>query len=190
MLPQVGNEIGHARSSRLLKAIDLSVNIPVFTATDNVVHKARRGTAEWNDGTLDISPDGLHNYYYIPPVDGRVSFCIFPSEGLEKDCYVISDQFGGCQYHTLYNENEKMFAFLHVFRERGNVVQYQMADGWRRLSIQHSSPLSRRKGTAGIGVWAISHIRRDETNPVANSCFMHLDNTARVTEIHDGAMAE
>ncbi len=137
-LPVVNDLVTPPNTSTLGDA--LLANPPV-SAEENTVFKPRRGNAAWVGNKLTISGEGLVNYWYIPAVQDEVSYCVVHCNGA-GDAYVISDQYGGCEYHELYNATFKQLAFLHVYRGGGKTAQYCHRPG---LGAQKYQALGRHR---------------------------------------------
>ena len=88
------------------------------------------------------------NYWYVPQEPDQVGFCAAPTRG-RGNAWVISDQFGGCEWHIRQNDQLKLFAFLHVSRGFGKTAQYQPAPGWKKLEEQRSANLGNAGGHQG-----------------------------------------
>jgi hypothetical protein len=162
----------------------LLANPPV--TNDNAVFKPKRGNAAWAGNRLQISGEGLVNYWYIPAVEGQVSYCVVHGNGA-GDAYVISDQYGGCEYHELYNATFNQLAFLHVYRGNGMTAQYTAAPGWVLRSVKRSANIARVGGMNGSN-WSVSRIDRSVNPPVVQSKFIGVQGypTITVTREDDG----
>ncbi len=150
-----------------------------------IAHEALQGHAIWNGTTLVISHMGLVNYCFIPAISHKVSYCVVPGEGADKDFYVISDRYGGCEFHTLYNPTHNMFAFLHVYRSSGVTINYKLRPGWVLQSVKRSAEISQAYGMAGSN-WSVTHINRATRPASAQSCFIHLNSMLNVMGVSDG----
>ena len=93
---------------------------------------------------------------------------------------VISDQFGGCELHELYNGAYKLLAFLHVYRGGGRLVKYKMAQGWVLRSVKRSSTISRAYGMVGSN-WAFACVNRRVSPPTVQSEFIHVPGSLPLT---------
>jgi hypothetical protein len=91
------------------------------------------------------------------------------------DFYVISDQYGGCEYHELYNANFNMLAFLHVYRGGGLTTTYTVAAGWVLRNVKRSAVIAERGGMSGSN-WSVSVINRGNNPPTVQSNFVHVRN--------------
>ena len=140
---------------------------------NNAIFDARYSHAQGAPGKLVITAEGSMNCWYVPQADpGKVSYCVVPMTGRE-DAYVISDNFGGCEWHVLKNADWKLWAFIHVHRGNGTTATYTMAPGWTLHDVRRSSNISSAgmyqgklarggaAGTTGDGsTWAFSSVKR------------------------------
>ncbi len=181
-LPVVNDLVTPPNTSTLGDA--LLANPPV--TEENTVFKPRRGNAAWVGNKLTISGEGLVNYWYIPAVQDEVSYCVVHCNGA-GDAYVISDQYGGCEYHELYNATFKQLAFLHVYRGGGKTAQYTIAPGWVLRSIKRSAAIAQAGGMNGSN-WSVSCIDRSTNPPTVASKFVHVEGypNLRVTMEDNG----
>jgi hypothetical protein len=146
---------------------------------DNTVFKPRRGNAAWAGNKLVVSGEGLVNYWFIPAVQDEVSYCVVHCNGA-GDAYVISDQYGGCEYHELYNAAFKQLAFLHVYRGGGKTTQYTIAPGWVLRSVKRSAAIAKAGGMNGSN-WSVSCIDRSTNPPTVASKFIHVEGYPNLT---------
>ena len=132
----------------------------------NDAEEAECGHAEWvNGSTLEISGKGRINYWYIPPVEGSVSFCVLLPDTLKIGGYVFSDNYGGCEYHELINLSTMELALLHVYRGDGKLAHYTPGPNWRLKrkleSMNYVNLIPRSKENAGqriASLWSVSFI--------------------------------
>ena len=181
-LPSQGERLSFPNSRKLSDASN--ANPPV--TKENSEHSAQRGNAIWLGKKLVISDTGYINYWYVPQAPSKVSYCVVPCYG-RGDAYVISDQFGGCEWHVLQNDQFRLLAFLHVSRGHGETAKYQMAPGWRLIQERRSANVSsagaylgrvatgRSEVTEASGVnWAISCINRSGKEAAVSSAFVNV----------------
>lgn len=107
----------------------------------NDVEDASRGHAEWLGNKLQFSGNGRQNYYYIPAVENRVSFCVILPDTLAIGGYVVSDSYGGCEYHVATNSATMELALLHVFRGSSGLTKYKLGSNWRLKTTHRSNDL-------------------------------------------------
>lgn len=162
-----------------------------FSDTTNTIHNPMSGFAEWKGDTLTfVKPTGvIVNYWYVPAVPKKVSYCVVPSNlaGPRKNVYIVSDQFGGCEYHVLKNEALSLLAFLHIYRGEGKTVQYKKADGWEEVYQRRSASLARAVGMNG-SIISVSWVHKG----IVDTTFAHLtgDNPPlNVSAVNDGTAA-
>lgn len=181
-LPSIGDIVTPPGSSKL--GDDLLASPPV-TKT-NTIFKPKRGNATWTGNKFVVSGEGLVNYWYVPAVPDKVSYCVVHGNGAGP-AYVISDQYGGCEYHELYNRQFNLLAFLHVYRGGGSTTQYEPAAGWERRSIKRSAEIAKAHGMSGSN-WSFSHIDRSTTPPTVRTKFVHVEGypEIKVTGDDDG----
>jgi hypothetical protein len=72
-------------------------NHPPVTA-NNTLCNAGCGHATWLGNTFTVTAAGVANFWYIAAIPNQVTYCVVPGAGA-GDAYVISDQYGGCEYH-------------------------------------------------------------------------------------------
>ena len=122
---------------------------------DNAVFTAKHGNAVWSGKTFVVSGEGLVNYWYLPAVQDKVSYCVVHGNGA-GDAYVISDQFGGCEYHQLYHKEMNLVAFLHVYRGTSGPATYTVAAGWELQGKKFSNGIAKQNRHDGehLGVFA------------------------------------
>jgi hypothetical protein len=150
-----------------------------------VVHQATAGNAVWNVNTLQVANVPPDNFRFIPAVPNTVSYCVVPGVGGVNPVYVISDQYGGCEYHELYNAALNALAFLHVYRGGGIITPYNLNAGWVRRSVKRSAVIAQTYGMAGSN-WSMSRIDRSVVPPAVTSTFIHLNNALLVTGVDAG----
>ena len=173
-LPKIGDMISPYKFGLLNAA--LRTHPPV--TNHNATHDAKSGNAKWVGKTLHIAAEGLINYWYIPPIDDEVSYCVVHDKGGYGDAYVISDGFGGCEYHTLSNAKFGLTAFLHVYRGGGITTKYTLADGWIRTRILSSDGMTKANGSHKRDHMVVSHI--DRTNNTVKSKFISTEFDAKL----------
>ena len=143
-----------------------------LVVNESVHFDAKCGNAAWAGNRFVVSSEGLRNYWYIPAVPGTVSYCVVHCNG-QGDAYVISDQYGGCEYHELYNAQFRQLAFLHVYRGEGQAVPYTRAPGWVRRSVKRSAHIvAQANRRPGINNWSFSYIDRSTNPPTVQSKFI------------------
>jgi hypothetical protein len=144
---------------------------------DNADFNPKSGIAAWVGNHFVISGAGaaLVNYYFVPAAKpGKVSYCVVPCDSY-RDAYVASDQFGGCEYHELYNEQFKELTFLHVYRSGGTAAKYTAGEGWKFNKAKYSNRISKAAGMK-VSNWSVSHIDRSTNPPKVLSKFIHLEH--------------
>jgi hypothetical protein len=155
----------------------------------NITYDARQGHAQWQVVAavrqLNIGAAGVINYRFIPAVQGQVSYCVVPGAGHANDIYIVSDQYGGCEYHTLYNAAHNMFAFLHVYRGGGTTVGYTLGAGWALQNVKRSAAIAAQFGMAGSN-WSVTHLNRAGAVPIAHTEFVHINHALDVTGVSNG----
>jgi hypothetical protein len=142
----------------------------------------------WFGNEFRITVGGHHNYRFIPDKRNKVSYCVVPGHGLGDDFWVISTQYGGCEYHELYHPDLNLLAFLHVYRGDGITVQYTLASGWELREIKESKFIAQKYGMKGSN-WSVSHIDRSYNPPEVESKFIHVGGGSgpiKVTGEHSG----
>ena len=164
-LPTINNGIS---LSALAAALN---NHPPVTA-NNTEFSATCGNATWLGNTLTVSNIGVNNCWNIPAIVDKVSYCVVPGAGA-GDAYVISPQYGGCEYHELYNAAHNLLAFLHVYRGDGATTQYSLAPGWVLRSTKRSTVIAGAHGMSGSN-WSVSLIDRTVNPPTVQSKFIHV----------------
>lgn len=177
-LPTVNDIVTPPNPSALAAA--LNNHPPVTGGNDHF--GAKTGHAAWVGNTLNVSSVGVGNYWFIPAVQGKVSFCVVPCGG-GGDAYVISDQYGGCEYHELYNAAHNSVALLHVYRGGGATTQYTLAAGWVLRSVKRSAVIAQAHGMAGSN-WSVSLINLATAG--VQSKFVHINSMLRVTGEDNG----
>lgn len=172
MFPKNGCNMKGYRSN--LNAADPVENSPFDDPSAKTLHYAPLcGHAELSDKKFTVTPGGLRNYWFIPAKDNTVSYCVVSAAGAGSNFYVMSDQFGGCEVHTLQHSSGT-FAFLHVYRGTGGVtVKYDLAANWKRLSIKHSKGLVRKFGPTG-SIFSFTCIDRSTSTPSVDTQFIHV----------------
>lgn len=169
-LPVVGEQI-----TGWSKGLKAHLNHPPVM-NNNGAHKAKNGNASWVGNTLTIAVDGVANYWYVPQgetVDNGISYCVVPCDKKTQYAYVISDNYGGCEWHELWNATFKMLAFIHVLRTGGVTSAYTIAPGWVLRSVKRSSPISQTGGAVGNNL-SITCIDRSVNPPVVESKFIRV----------------
>ena len=143
-LPVVGNQIsGWAKGGPAM-----CLSPPVMR--NNGAHNALNGNATWVGNKLTFSGEGQQNYWYVPQGDtnfGGISYCVVPCQNKTQYAYVLSDNYGGCEFHELWNDSFKVLAFIHVLRTGGTGAKYTPAEGWKLRSVKRSAPISRAGGS-------------------------------------------
>ena len=172
-LPTLNDIVTPPNPSALAAALN---NHPPVTA-GNDHFGAKTGHLAWVGNHMNISGVGVANYWFIPAVQGKVSFCTVPCGG-GGDAYVISDQYGGCEYHELYNATHNMLAFLHIYRGGGATVQYTPAAGWVLRSVKRSAVIAGAHGMTGSN-WSVSLV--DRANATVQSKFIHVQGFPAIT---------
>jgi hypothetical protein len=169
-LPTVGSTVGKPSPDGLAVAL---LNHPPVTG-GNEIHEAKEGHCTFVANDMQIAAGGLVNYCYIPAHVGKVSFGVVDCTAA-GDFYVISDQYGGCEYHELYNAQYNMLAFLHIYRGDGATVSYTPAAGWVSRSEKRSAVIAVREGMTGSN-WSVSLVNRGVNPPTVDSKFIHVRN--------------
>lgn len=154
---------------------------------NNAQFEAKYSNARWVGNKLTITAEGLMNCWYVPQAaPGKVSYCVVPMQGRD-DAYVISDNFGGCEWHILKNSAFKVWAFIHVHRGDGATATYDMAPNWELHDVRRSANISKAGmyqgklvrggavGTTGDGsTWAFSSITRTASNMSVESAILNV----------------
>lgn len=172
-LPVVGDTIsGWAKGSSAM-----CTSPPVLATSGS--HAALNANASWVGNKFTIADTGVMNYWYVPQGDanyGGISYCVVPCANKTQYAYVISDNYGGCEYHELWNAAFKTLAFIHVLRDGGTIRQYKIAPGWVRRSVKRSAPIVRAGGvTLGTNL-SITCVDRSTPNPTVQTKFVRLAN--------------
>jgi hypothetical protein len=128
---------------------------------DNAHYAAKVGNATWVGNRLVLGAEGLMNYWFLPDEQDKVSACVVHSNGA-GEAYVLSQNYGGCEYHELYHAATRQIAFLHVYRGSSGLTPYTIGAGWALRGRIHSRGLALRFGNGPV--WSISCIDRT-TNP-------------------------
>jgi hypothetical protein len=180
-LPTVDDIVTYPNPSPLSDALK---NYPPGIGGVNTQHVVRIGNLKWTGNKMSVSNDGPKNYRFIVPHPGKARFCVVPCVG-GGEAYVISDQYGGCEYHELYNANYDLLAFLHVYRGQGKTTDYTLANGWVLRSVKRSAVLAKRYYLGGNN-WSVSVI--DKANSTVQTKFIHVDGhpTLTVRDEDDG----
>lgn len=167
-LPVVGDLVGAPVPDGMTVALCPS---PPVAGTSNAKHSARNGYAHWNGNKLELAGLGGNNYWYVPQAEaGQAHFCVVPCGGGGADAYVISDNYGGCEYHEAYHAGQNILAFFHVHRGGGATAQFTLAPGWVERSVIRSAAIS-----ADIGSnWSISCVNRGVNPPTVQSKFIRV----------------
>jgi hypothetical protein len=126
---------------------------------------------------MQISAVGVTNYCYIPAFPHTVSYGVVDCGAGGGDFYVVSDQYGGCEYHELYNAGFNRLAFLHIYRGDGGITPYTPAPGWVLRSEKRSAQIAARHGMNGSN-WSVSLVNRGNNPPLVQSKFVHIVNRA------------
>lgn len=173
-LPVVANLISGPTPDGIAAAVCAA---PPVAATSSASHSAKNGHAHWLGNKLVLAAGGGTNYWYIPQAAaGHAHFCVVPCGG-GGDAYVISDNYGGCEYHEAYNATHNMLAFFHVFRDGGAVAQYQLSPGWVQRSVIRSQAISATIGSN----WSISCVNRGVNPPTVQSKFIRVGGYPKLT---------
>ena len=169
-LPIVGNLIGGPTPAGITPAVFVAgPGAPAVVANTVASFSALNGTANWVGGTLNITaPAG--NYWYVPQAgNGHAHYCVVPGGG-GGEAYVISDNYGGCEYHEAYHAGQNLLAFFHVFRGNGLIARYALAPGWVRRNVIRSYNIAQTLGTN----WSISCVNRVPNPPIVQSTFIRV----------------
>ena len=173
-LPNVGDGISGPTPAGMAAAVNAA---PPVAATSAATHSASCGHANWVGNNLALAAAGVTNYWYVPQAAaGHAHFCVVPCGG-GPDAYVISDNYGGCEYHEAYNAHHNMLAFFHVFRGGGATAQYQLSPGWVHRGVIRSRVISATLGSN----WSISCINRGVNPPVVQSKFIRVAGYPNLT---------
>jgi len=127
---------------------------------------------------LVLAPYG-QNYWFVPDAKSQVSYCVVDCDD-DREAWVISTQYGGCEYHELYNAQLNLLAFLHVYRGDGITVQYTPATGWVERSVKRSAKIAQKHGMGGSN-WSVSRVDRKASPPTVQSEFVHVKGFPGVT---------
>jgi len=107
----------------------------------NATDDASCGHAEWNGNRLTFTGEGRRNYWFIPAVENGVSFAVLVPDTLAIGGYVVSDNYGGCEYHVAVNSSTMELALLHVFRGSSGLTKYSLGSGWVMKDTLRSNDL-------------------------------------------------
>jgi hypothetical protein len=173
-LPNLNTLIATAPNLSTLGAA-LNNHPPVTAGNDHF--GAKTGNLSWAGHTMTVSAVGVGNYWFIPDKLDAASYCTIPCGG-GGTAYVISTQYGGCEYHELYHAGLNMLAFLHVYRGDGATTQYVAAAGWVVRSVKRSATLSQAHGMRGSN-WSFSEINLATT--AVQSKFIHVEGYPNMT---------
>jgi hypothetical protein len=174
-MPTINDIMSPPNPSALSEA---RIDFPAVT-DGNAVFKPHWGNASWTGNKFLVSGQGLFNYWFIPAKTAQVSYCVVHCNGYGP-AYVISDQYGGCEYHELYNAAHGQLAFLHVYRGDGRTVGYTPAPGWVLRSVKRSAKIAQDGGMQGSN-WSFSMIDRSTTPPTVTSKFIHVKDYPNIT---------
>jgi hypothetical protein len=173
-LPTINNLVTIPNPGGLTPAL---LNHPIVT-NQNAQHLAKEGNLTWVGNRMQISAVGVTNYCYIPAVPDCVSYGVVDCGGAGGgDFYVISDQYGGCEYDELYNAGTNQLAFLHIYRGGGGIAKYTKAQGWVSRSKKRSAHIAQQQGVTGSN-WSVSLVDRGNNPPTVLSKFVHIRNMA------------
>ena len=169
-LPVAGNLIGPPTPGGITPAVFVVAPGTPAVVTDNVAtFSAMNGSANWAGNTLNITA-AVGNYWYVPQAaGGHAHYCVVPGGG-GGDAYVVSDNYGGCEYHEAYHAVSNTLAFFHVFRGNGLIARYTLAAGWVLRNVIRSYNIAQTLGTN----WSISCINRAVNPPVVQSAFIRV----------------
>jgi hypothetical protein len=166
-LPNVGHLISGPVPNGIAAALTAH---PPVSDTSSASHSAMNGYAHWVGNKLTLEATGGSNYWYIPQASpGCAHFCAVPCTG-GQEAYVISDNYGGCEYHEAYNAQLNLLAFFHVHRGGGKVAKYKLSPGWVQRSVIRSAAISATIGSN----WSISCIDRSTFPPTVTSKFIRV----------------
>jgi hypothetical protein len=159
----------------------------------NANHEAREGTLTWVGNIMQVTGGAATNYCYIPGNAGGavirpgVSYGVVDCAGGGPDFWVISDQFGGCEWHEVYHAGLNMLGFLHVYRSsEGGISKYKLETGWVLRNKKRSSVLS-TSPPLYKAVWAVSLINRGNNPPTVQSKFIKVSDPPFVFAATPGA---
>ena len=191
LVMQGGSEqIGQQKVTRLAYQVrDSILNECHFNhspiASTRLINKARKGRARWEGNKLVFGAFGPYAYWYLPAVEECVSYCVVPADTGASHVYVVSDQYGGCEYHELLNPSTQEMAFLHVYKgkyktrsgpEKSGAIGYNLIAPWtllrKMLSTDFTSTLPTNQAKLPGSVWSVSYIDRSEAIPMARSQFL------------------
>ncbi|MCB9957354.1 MAG: hypothetical protein H6843_01950 [Rhodospirillaceae bacterium] len=178
-LPDIGDLLSGPTPKGIANATCLS---PPVATSSAAKHRAKNGHAEWLGNKLVIKVAGSANYWYIPQAQtGQANYCVIPCLLTAADAYVISDNYGGCEYHEAYNAHYRLLAFFHVHRGDGKIAQYTLAPGWTLRRVLRSRVIASTIGTN----WSISHIDTTAKPPVVHSKFIRVGGYPNLSVLAD-----
>jgi len=179
-IPQTGDVLTNANPTGLTFAN--RSHAPV--TKDNTFHMGYQGNATWSGNNFTISAQGTKNYWFLRD-SSRVSYCVVPCNG-GGDAYVISTNYGGCEYDTLLNRQYNLLAFLHVMRGGDRKpFRYTMAQGWERVANRRSIHISKRHSGQGMK-WSYSCIVRSGEKPKVYTTFLYFNGSYMVMDKDPG----
>ena len=123
---------------------------------------------------------GSDDWYVPQAAAGCAHFCVVPCTG-GQDAYVISDNYGGCEYHEAYNAQLNLLAFFHVHRGGGTTAKFKLAPGWVQRSVIRSAAISATIGSN----WSISCVNRNVHPPTVASKFIRVGGYPNLTVQND-----
>lgn len=144
-----------------------------------------RGGYCWPMGKKLIVSDGRSEnekwtYWHVAQKPNGIAYVVINYHELQRGI-VVSDQFGGCEWHVIYNSRYPLVGFLHVYRGgKRPALRYRLKEGWRRLERKESKWLSadNKKVFGKIGnIAAVSEFwcSQDWTRPHVESKFFEMD---------------
>ena len=68
----------------------------------------------------------------------QVSFCVLVPDMLAIGGYIVSDNYGGCEYHEAINTSTMELAVFHVYRGSSGPVKYTLGAGWTLMKKHYS----------------------------------------------------
>ncbi len=120
------------------------------------------------------------NLLFVNNIANGVAVGLLPRRSV--DTHVLSDNFGGCEFHILAKDDGSSAAFLHLYKGLDGTASYAIkpGSGWTLRAALDSGPTAAEFGTGGTIV-AYSFVSAGSST--AECCFLVLDNQGRVTHI-------
>jgi hypothetical protein len=151
-------------------------NVTRYSAWGNCTHVAAGGGA--NTPCYQITDNDPRNFLFVADKQGGVGVGIVPNMAI--NIYVLSDNYGGCEWHVLSRNDHSAAAFLHVYRGGGVTAGYNLAGGWTHRGTLQSSNVGVQ---ANSSIVSFAYVAGGSN--VAECCFMRLNNQGMVIGVHE-----